>query len=92
MLSFLQMDCAKLSQELISLKNRYEDYKEQKLSLDMTRGKPCREQLDMGAELLGNLLPDDVFSVDGSDCRNYGLPLGIPEAREFFCRDDRNQS
>jgi len=84
MLSFLQMDRAQLSQELISLKNRYEDYKEQKLSLDMTRGKPCREQLDMGAELLGNLLPDDVFSADGSDCRNYGLPLGIPEAREFF--------
>jgi len=84
MLSFLQMDRAQLSQELITLKNRYEDFKGQKLSLDMTRGKPCREQLDMGAELLSNLHPDDIFAVDGSDCRNYGLPLGIPEAREFF--------
>lgn len=84
MLSFLQMDRAQLSQELITLKNRYEDYKGQKLSLDMTRGKPCREQLDMGAELLNNLHADDIFAVDGSDCRNYGLPLGIPEAREFF--------
>jgi len=84
MLSFLQMDRTQLSQELITLKNRYEDFKGQKLSLDMTRGKPCREQLDMGAELLNNLHPDDIFAVDGSDCRNYGLPLGIPEAREFF--------
>jgi len=84
MLSFLQMDRAQLSQELITLKNRYENFKGQKLSLDMTRGKPCREQLDMGAELLNNLHPDDIFAVDGSDCRNYGLPLGIPEAREFF--------
>lgn len=84
MLSFLQMDRAQLSQELITLKNRYEDFKGQKLSLDMTRGKPCREQLDMGAELLSNLHTDDIFAVDGSDCRNYGLPLGIPEAREFF--------
>lgn len=84
MLSFLQMDHAQLSHELIALKSRYEDIKGQKLALDMTRGKPCREQLDLGAELLSNLHPDDVFASDGSDCRNYGLPLGIPEAREFF--------
>ena len=84
MLSFLQMDRAQLSQELITLNSRYEDFKDQKLSLDMTRGKPCREQLDLGAELLNNLHPDDIYAADGSDCRNYGLPLGIPEAREFF--------
>jgi len=84
MLSFLEMDHAQLSQELISLKDRYNEYQAQKLSLDMTRGKPCREQLDMGSALLSNLQPDDVFAEDGSDCRNYGLPLGIPEARRFF--------
>ena len=92
MLSFLQMDRAQLSQELITLKNRYENFKGQKLSLDMTRGKPCREQLDMGAELLNNLHPDDIFAVDGSDCRNYGLPLGIPEAREFFAEMIRTKA
>ena len=84
MLSFLEMNHAQLSHELKTLTDRYENIKTQKLSLDMTRGKPCREQLDMGAPLLSNLKPDDVFARDGSDCRNYGLPLGIPEAREFF--------
>jgi len=84
MLSFLEMDRSQLSDELNTLKNQYDDYKDQKLALDMTRGKPCREQLDMGAELLHNLKPNDIYAEDGSDCRNYGLPLGIPEAREFF--------
>jgi len=84
MLSFLEMDREQLSKQLKLLEDRYEDIKTQKLSLDMTRGKPCREQLDMGSDLLVNLKPGDVYALDGSDCRNYGLPLGIPEARKFF--------
>jgi len=84
MLSFLEMNRTQLSHELMTLTDRYENIKTQKLSLDMTRGKPCREQLDMGSDLLTNLKPGDVFAMDGSDCRNYGLPLGLHEAREFF--------
>lgn len=84
MLSFLEMDRSQLSEELTTLKDRYENFKAQKLSLDMTRGKPCSEQLDMGSALLNILRPDDVFAADGTDCRNYGLPLGIHEARKFF--------
>ena len=84
MLSFLEMNREQLSKQLKLLEDRYEDIKTQKLSLDMTRGKPCREQLDMGSDLLTNLKPGDVYALDGSDCRNYGLPLGIPEARKFF--------
>ena len=72
--------------ELINRKNKlseeYENYKKQGLKLDMSRGKPCTEQLD-----LSNGLFDDVqnlFSVDGTDCRNYGLLDGIKEAKELF--------
>ena len=56
------------------------------LKLDMTRGKPSTEQLDLSNALLR--LPDNLDHVlkDGSDARNYGgSKQGIPEARELFC-------
>ncbi len=84
MTSFLEMNSTQLNEELLTLKARYEEIKTQKLSLDMTRGKPCRQQLDLGSKLLSNLSDDDVFAADGTDCRNYGLPLGLSEARKFF--------
>lgn len=55
------------------------------LTLDMTRGKPSTEQLDLSNALLR--LPDNVdyHLADGSDARNYGgSPQGIQEARELF--------
>lgn len=64
------------------LLKKYEDYKKQGLKLDMSRGKPCSEQLD-----LSNGLFDDtrnLFSVDGTDCRNYGILDGIKEAKALF--------
>jgi DNA-binding transcriptional MocR family regulator len=55
------------------------------LKLDMTRGKPATEQVDLSNALLR--LPDNVdyHLADGTDARNYGgSPQGIPEARELF--------
>jgi aspartate/methionine/tyrosine aminotransferase len=56
----------------------------QRLSLDLTRGKPSVRQLDLSAEMLS--LPGDRYtSADGTDCRNYyGPPQGLPELREIF--------
>ncbi|MEU9123164.1 aminotransferase class I/II-fold pyridoxal phosphate-dependent enzyme [Streptomyces sp. NPDC048506] len=55
----------------------------QGLSLDLTRGKPSARQLDLSAGLLA--LPGDRHTaVDGTDCRNYGAPQGLPELREIF--------
>ncbi len=72
--------------ELLERKNKllleYENYKKQGLKLDMSRGKPCNEQLD-----LSNGLFDDaknLYSQDGTDCRNYGLLDGIKEAKALF--------
>jgi hypothetical protein len=50
------------------------------LRLDLTRGKPAPEQLD----LLAFPGDDDYRAADGTDCRNYGGLPGLPELREIF--------
>jgi DNA-binding transcriptional MocR family regulator len=54
------------------------------LALDITRGKPSAEQLDLSNELL--VLPgaDDYRAADGTDTRNYGGLAGLPELREIY--------
>jgi DNA-binding transcriptional MocR family regulator len=57
----------------------------QSLSIDMTRGKPSPEQLDLSAELLTLPGNGDYFQADGGDTRNYyGSQQGLPEARALF--------
>lgn len=73
-----------LLEERDLLRKRYEDCKNQKLNLDMTRGKPCNEQLDAVSDLMNILKKDDFKAENGMDCRNYGLPYGIPEAKALF--------
>ena len=61
---------------------RYEALKRRGLKLDMSRGKPGPEQLALSAPLLGAL--DGHEASDGTDTRNYGGVLGLPEARALF--------
>ncbi|WP_030559472.1 aminotransferase class I/II-fold pyridoxal phosphate-dependent enzyme [Streptomyces aureocirculatus] len=61
----------------------YADLLDQGLSLDLTRGKPSARQLDLSADLL-RLPGDRHTAADGTDCRNYGAPNGLPELREMF--------
>jgi DNA-binding transcriptional MocR family regulator len=60
----------------------YEAFKQRGIKLDMSRGKPAPEQLALSKELLGGI--DDFRGADGTDTRNYGGVLGIPEARALF--------
>jgi DNA-binding transcriptional MocR family regulator len=60
----------------------YQSFKQQGLKLDMSRGKPAPEQLDLSNGLLGAL--GDFKAADGSDTRNYGGAVGLPEARALF--------
>ena len=52
------------------------------LALDLTRGKPASEQLDLASDLDG-ILGGDYRAEDGTDTRNYGGLLGIPECRRL---------
>ena len=65
-----------------SLSERFERVKSERLSLDLTRGKPAADQLDLSNDLDG-ILKGFYLLRDGTDVRNYGGILGIPEAREF---------
>lgn len=64
------------------IEKRFSYYKKQNLKLDMSRGKPSSEQLD-----LSNVIFDyngSFISEEGYDCRNYGLPDGISEMKKIF--------
>lgn len=78
-----EMDRMQLQKEYAAVKEKYEAIKERGLKLDMSRGKPCKEQLDLGEELFSNISGSDC-SVDGFDIRNYGLFEGLPACRELF--------
>ncbi len=68
------------------LMRRYEDWKGRGLSLDMSRGKPAGDQLDLIGGMLDTLnSQSSLKSADGSDCRNYGDFDGIPECKAIFC-------
>ena len=65
-----------------SLKAEYKAMQAKDLKLDMSRGKPSQEQLDISMGLMDVLSSDaDLMSENGSDCRNYGVLDGIPEAK-----------
>ena len=61
---------------------QYDAFKQRGLKLDMSRGKPAPEQLDLSNTLL-DALPG-FAAADGTDARNYGLGVGLPEARALF--------
>ncbi|MCR4757609.1 MAG: aminotransferase [Butyrivibrio sp.] len=76
------MNKEELSKELVKLKAEYKKYQEMELSLNMARGKPCREQLDLSMGMMDTLSSDaDLSCEDGTDCRNYGVLDGIREAK-----------
>ncbi|MFE0682540.1 aminotransferase class I/II-fold pyridoxal phosphate-dependent enzyme [Streptomyces sp. NPDC058961] len=61
----------------------YEALAARGLKLDLTRGKPAPEQLDLSEDLLS--LPGGRWTAaDGTDVRNYGGLQGLPEIREIF--------
>lgn len=76
-------------EELASLKEQliiqYKEYQGKGLSLNMARGKPCIEQLDLSMGMMDSLSSDaDMTCEDGTDCRNYGVLDGIREAKELI--------
>lgn len=63
---------------------KYNDFKAQGLCLNMARGNPCPEQLELSTDML-KVFDDGSFTMEnGGDVRNYGMPDGIPEAKKLF--------
>ena len=84
-MTYLQMPREQLANELAALREEYAQIKQKGLSLDLSRGKPGREQLDLMTDMLTCIATDeDCFSENGTDCRNYGILDGIPEAKHLF--------
>lgn len=77
-------------EELCALRNQvraeYEEFRARGLALDMTRGKPSPEQLNLANDLLALPGSVDYFAAAGDDTRNYGLLQGLPEARGLFSK------
>ncbi len=74
-----------LSEFETTVQKKYDVYLGMNISLNMARGKPSPDQLDLSDELL-TLSADKCgyLTKDGVDCRNYGELYGIKECRELF--------
>ena len=85
MQSYQKMTKDELLKEKESLEAAYKEWQKRGLSLNMARGKPSEEQLDFTMPMMDVLnSSSDLFSEDGTDCRNYGGMDGIPEAKRFM--------
>ena len=73
MSQYKDMTRQELLDEQAVLLKRFEEYKAMGLNLDMSRGKPSKEQLDLSMDMLG---PID-YVEDGFDVRNYGILVGL---------------
>ena len=68
----------------LQVRQEYDALRARGLKLDMTRGKPAPEQLNLANRLLALPRDGDHFSETGEDARNYGGLQGLPEARALF--------
>jgi len=81
---YAELSIAELQALKETLFARYSAFQGKKLTLDMTRGKPSQEQLDLAMEMLTGDISREYSSPSGLDCRNYGGLEGISEARTLF--------
>lgn len=85
MQSYQEMSKEELLKEKENLEAVYKNYANSGLQLDMSRGKPSAEQLDLSMGMMDVLNSStDLSCEDGMDCRNYGVLDGIQEAKELL--------
>jgi aspartate/methionine/tyrosine aminotransferase len=82
MSTICDLDLQQLEDLLASLGADLELQKGNRIKLDLTRGKPAADQLDLSAPM-DDVLQGNYLAADGTDCRNYGGQRGLPEAREL---------
>ena len=83
-MKYAELGRSALKQEQEKCESEYEALKAQGLKLDMSRGKPGKEQLDLVSGILSVLTDPTDCSADGMDVRNYGGLAGLPGAKALF--------
>ena len=82
--AYKNLTTQELKQELERAQAAFEALKAQDLKLNMARGKPGKEQLDLVSDLLTILHSPEQCMCDGMDARNYGELSGLPSAKRLF--------
>ena len=83
-MKYTEMTLAQRQAEYAAVWAAYEQQKALGLNLNMARGKPGRQQLDMVMDIFDVLKTPQDYIVDGLETRNYGEVAGVPAARALF--------
>ena len=90
MSDYLSMNKEQLEQELKSVKAEYERLRSLHLTLDMSRGKPGFDNMDLSEKMFDLVGNDTGFkNISGIDCRNYGGLDGLTELKNLFAEISR---
>lgn len=73
-----------LQEQYLAFVQKYRDFQERKITLNMSRGVPCPEQLALFSGFHTFCKEEDYKAADGTDCRTYGGVDGLPEAKKLF--------
>ena len=85
MKAYKEMTTEELQSLRAELHNQYKEYQARHLELNMARGKPGADQLNLSMGMMDVLSSsDDLTCEDGTDCRNYGVLDGIAEAKQLI--------
>lgn len=74
----------KLLEQREALQKKYEAYQAERLSLNISRGLPCKEQLELNKEMFHVVDETNCVAEDGTDVRQYGVMYGLPECIRLF--------
>lgn len=84
MKKYTEMTKDELKEELAVVEAKYKELQGKGLDLNISRGKPGKEQLDIVSDMLGIVNEQTDFMCDGQDVRNYGILDGITPVKELF--------
>ena len=83
-MKYADMTPAQLQTEYSNVREAFDALKKKNLKLDMSRGKPGKEQLDLVSDILTVLSKPEDCVADSLDVRNYGELTGLPCAKRYF--------
>ena len=83
-MQYSNLSVAELEKEYNVLQERFASLKAKNLNLNMSRGKPAKQQLDLIEDMLGTIKSSADCIADGVDVRNYGELTGLKCAKEFW--------